>query len=200
MEPGPLPCCARAKHQILFSYVYAFAYGCTAKTGRNTMLYYKIISCRHQHVICVSLNTMEFSYLDLMFSSDFRLFFVVHYFLDYTRYSFLFMSEHNLHVPLSQNIRIEHWLLSQETLRYIQESERVLFHSYFQVPPGGKPIEMRYASCFYQVVFSYLVPWDDKNLFVLPLRLWLFSIIWYSLHICKLAPFMFDLKGESNEP
>jgi hypothetical protein len=69
----------------------------------------------------------------------------------------------------------------------VRDLKDMLFHSYFsimddlrlQTPPGGKPYEIRFASCL---------------CLVLALNL-------YDLHhICKLAPFMVDFVAERNEP
>jgi hypothetical protein len=150
-----------------------FAYGCTTKTEiscRNAMLYYEIIKllasgcylriieyhgvfmplfgCSVQTILCGTL-----------FCSLYKIILCV--------YVILVFSEHNLHVPCLKTVglNIDYYHMK---LYSIRESERLLFHSFFQLPPGGKPIEMRYASCFCLVVFSYRVPRDHKNLFVLP--------------------------------
>jgi hypothetical protein len=78
-------------------------------------------------------------------------------------YVILVSSEQNLHVPYLKTVGwdIDYY---HRKLYSIQKYGRLLLHSYFynmedlhlQIPPGGKPIEMRYDSCIFQLVFLTL--------------------------------------------
>jgi hypothetical protein len=109
--------------------------------------------------------------------------------------------------PLSQNCRMEHWLLSQETIQYSEIWKTAFPLLFLQYGRSSSPDSSWWKAnwdevwfLYLSISFSYLVPRDQNNLFVLPFLFGSLRIICSSVHICKLAAFMFDFKGESNDP
>jgi hypothetical protein len=79
MKPDSLTCCARAQG---VAYLLIFIVLLIDVQLKPRLAVVMLCLCRHQSVICISLNTMKFLHFD--FDVRFRLFVFGHYSLDYT--------------------------------------------------------------------------------------------------------------------